>query len=500
MAHDIGLITSNTNNEYVEGWNDSTPLDPYDVTVGGTQTGPDVTTHDGNKKLRWATTGSGNADSFVVLNLSDTRVKPVTPNTNITGETNILMDSDAVGGLGAIHRSGINITNENGDSIIFSIQHADGSNKNYGLRIHGEGVDNVIDADSRFQSDNVNDISTEDNISYYIDLATGQAGVSTDGNNRGVLTTDITGSYTGSVDTVTITHEYQYSEGSSGSFGDTKMDYTNITGLEFEEQFEINGTVKTIDDTPIENANVTLSTGKTTTTDSNGQYSMDVFPGSYDVTGNKTGFQDNTTSVTVNDSDVTQDIILQSKNTLVLDTVSFLEHGDTAPYSVTFRYSVNGTGIDVTDNATVTSADPANLSVNTSSNRVEATGDTSVNKKILVTASYRNTTDSQNVTVATLEMENLDILPSSYRFSVLVGDPGGFGGTELTFFVLIIATLLGAYATHISTAFSGLGVGLVVMIVGYAGGFVSAGIVLVSLWMTIFIGLNISSNLEFPTR
>lgn len=192
----------------------------------------------------------------------------------------------------------------------------------------------------------------------------------------------------------------------------------------------------------------------------------------------------------------------QDDEELTLQVKSYLEHNQTAPYTVQFKQTdSNGTILnasDVTNQATVTSGNVSVLVADNPNTEIIATSDTSINATVTVTAEYvRNGTvyqDSTNVTVASLDVSNVDIIPGPGRISASFSDDG--------LFAILIATLVGIVAARLSTSFGGLSGMVMALIVAWFGGFISTGIMLVAVFTGAFIGLNVAANIDYtgPAR
>ena len=153
------------------------------------------------------------------------------------------------------------------------------------------------------------------------------------------------------------------------------------------------------------------------------------------------------------------------------------------------RYTVEDGGVDVTANSTVTSSDPSVLQVYESNRTLSATGNRSKLPAVVqVTAEYEGQTISKNVTVAKPTVENLDVLPVWWKVTATVGD-----GMMLWLFG---ATLLGIVMTRIASPFAGVGGYTIVMIAGWVSGPVSDGVMIATIMVAMFLGLNLAANIN----
>ncbi len=263
------------------------------------------------------------------------------------------------------------------------------------------------------------------------------------------------------------------------------------------------------DGTGLEGATVSVynsSTGNLTTsatTASDGTYSAWIPDnGTYDIEATKTNYTtDRNDSVYLETGVVeTQDFALQPSQQssgldgpLFLDVRNYLKHGEDTSYTVTFNSS-NATGrIDVTANATLNSSDTAVATVDESNATVIATSDTSVNDVTTLTAQYEDSdgilhTVEKNLTVANLTVDNIGILPLAQKFAASINDR--------TLQVIIISTAAGTAGTMLATPFAGVAVYMIMMSGAFFGGFISAGIMIVSILIGLFVGLNVANNVE----
>lgn len=180
---------------------------------------------------------------------------------------------------------------------------------------------------------------------------------------------------------------------------------------------------------------------------------------------------------------------------LRIDTGNYLPHGETQPYSVLDIEDTSGAARnynDVTENATVTSGNTEAITVDEQNNELVATGDENVSARVNITAQYEGRTTRTQVTVATPTVDNLDVLPSWWRFSAVFLDR--------TLQILLSATLFGVAASRIGGTFSGIAVLQMVVTGGWFIGWVSTGVAILSLFTCLFVGLNVAANIDYSVR
>lgn len=147
---------------------------------------------------------------------------------------------------------------------------------------------------------------------------------------------------------------------------------------------------------------------------------------------------------------------------------------------------------DVTDDASIDVNDTSVVEYDEDTNEITATSDTSINDSTEITATYEqdgeNFTDNYTVVVAREDVTNLEILPAMQRFSASLQDD--------TIKTILIATMAGTSIALITTSFAGVAVFPIVIVVGWFGGYVGTGIMIVSILISLFVGLNLANNLE----
>lgn len=212
------------------------------------------------------------------------------------------------------------------------------------------------------------------------------------------------------------------------------------------------------------------------------EFGMDPFAG--DITGaNRVWFDD----VEMNQTSFVD---------ITLDVEEYMKHGTNQKYTVEL-----GNGTDVTDASTVTSSDEDIIFVSGSTNELQATSDVSKNAEVEITASYKGNTDTKNVTVANMTAENADIMPTGITMGVaLIGNAinpvsgDRPGGTQLTMQIIIVATLAAVAVSRAAGSYAGIGTIVLVMAAGWFMGWVGDGVMLVTIYIGLFIGLNVAAN------
>lgn len=266
--------------------------------------------------------------------------------------------------------------------------------------------------------------------------------------------------------------------------------------------YNVSGKVVNRDQLGINNASITHNkTANKLYTNAGGEYgTFSLENGTYRFTADKAGFHPTNRTIVINGSDRTVNFrLLKTELRFNLHVNGYMKHGSTQPYRVTYT-NVTGYNIipkDVTNQATVTSSDPSNISVDTTNNQLVATSDKSVNTQVTITAKYTNSdginfTSSKTVTVANQTIDNIDIMPGSqYPNAFLgVGEDGtvfGMGSMIQWLFLLIIFAGLFTYLT--SNEFVGIGVYTIGLILFWLMGNVTVGLFIPGLLFGIAIGL-----------
>lgn len=205
---------------------------------------------------------------------------------------------------------------------------------------------------------------------------------------------------------------------------------------------------------PIEGATVTVfnNSSKTEklasdTTDEEGEYGIGVRDGDHFAQANAPGFLASSRNITVNGSTEENFILTPNPRELELRLHRFIPPGEDKGYTVFYR---NASGeFDVSDhpNTSVVSNNTSVVVINESTNR--AFGLPGVNDTTEVTATFVNVSgssfnDTVNVTVAQLTVENLPILPPSFRVSAAALD----GNIQWLFMAIIIAIVVRMFSEN----------------------------------------------------
>lgn len=178
---------------------------------------------------------------------------------------------------------------------------------------------------------------------------------------------------------------------------------------------------------------------------------------------------------------------------LTIETRQLYQPGATHDFTVRETRNVNGQNrtFDVTDNATVESLNTSLLTVN-DNNTLTATDNPNASAVVAVRARHNESVTYQEVTVAEPTVENLQIVPGIWRFFAVFDDS--------TMFALLIAALLSVPAARFTSAFGGLAVAEMVIVIGWVAGYIAFGFAAVSVFVALFIGLNLAANIDYQVR
>lgn len=305
-------------------------------------------------------------------------------------------------------------------------------------------------------------------------------------------------------------------DGASGAFyvdaqnlGDDYNQRSWLDSIQPYTEEGVTGEVSTRTNDPIENATVKAYQGGSliseTNTSPTGEYSLGLTPGTYNLTVVKDGYHNATATVTVEDDVYTNKsfTLIKKDQRLVINVKSFMHHATTQPYEIFYYERDNKSGelekYDVTATANLSSNNTNVVTVDEDALEIIATGDETVNQKVELKANYTRDNETYetttNVTVANVTLSNLKILPTMYRISAtLSGEPNGRANPML---VVLIATLVGIVGVRGSTAFGGISLMTITVIVGWFGGFIGLGVTLVTVFMGMFLGLNLAANIDY---
>lgn len=184
---------------------------------------------------------------------------------------------------------------------------------------------------------------------------------------------------------------------------------------------------------------------------------------------------------------------------LRLESNQLLLGGETTEYEVEYKYYDERLGRnttkDVTDNTSVESLDESGLTVDNSSHEFVATTNESYADRVQTRAEYNGSVDYHYVAVigdGQVDIEHLEILPPVYRITTFLGD--------WTVFLFLIASFAGIWGTRAASSFMGLSMMEFIILVGWFGGYVSQGLMFVSVFMSVFLGLNLAANIDYTVR
>lgn len=285
------------------------------------------------------------------------------------------------------------------------------------------------------------------------------------------------------------------------SSGNMWVDWVGSTGADAQLTGEVTD-AETHE--PLENATISAVQNGTevrnTTTGPNGNYQLPLDNGTYNVTASKPGYFNESANITINGTDVVRDFNLTNRSSaLDLQVRPFIKHGQTVPYEVQVTLTNETTGEEdrmlVTDDSIVTSSNPAVVSVNGFNHEVTGTSDTSINQRVTLTARWENPADNrtltaeQNVTVANATIENIDILPPFTRWTATFSDS--------TIQVILVAMGAGIIASRWASSFAGVAGVTILMEMGWIMGFVSDGVAIVTVFIALFVGLNVAGNVDY---
>lgn len=206
-----------------------------------------------------------------------------------------------------------------------------------------------------------------------------------------------------------------------------------------------------------------------------------VNPGSNEPTGERRAYLD---EVRIRGTPVPEP---ESSDRLTLDAPPLIQHGETEGYEVRYVGENNRTST-VTSEANVTSQDASIITVNPDGT-LTATSDENVTQRVTIDAEYQGEVTSAEVAVAEPTVQNMEVLPTLWRFNALMSDG--------TVFALIICTLFSVIATWIATPFAGIGAMELAVLIGWSGGWIPLGIMLVSVFAALFIGFNLAANIDY---
>jgi len=179
---------------------------------------------------------------------------------------------------------------------------------------------------------------------------------------------------------------------------------------------------------------------------------------------------------------------------LVVETRDLYQPNETYSYDV-YRVEVSPEGTTrqyrVTDSASVSSSNTSILTVNEAEHTISSVNDENVSTWVRLDASTADYEGCANVMVARPTVANLEITPGIWRFVAVLGDP--------TMFALLIAVFLAVAAARFTSSFGGLAIGQITLVVGWLGGWVEWEMAVASLFVALFIGLNVAANVDYQS-
>lgn len=146
---------------------------------------------------------------------------------------------------------------------------------------------------------------------------------------------------------------------------------------------------------------------------------------------------------------------------------------------------------DVTANATIEILSAYNgtlLSANTDGT-LTAVNDDTVSDWARVNAEYNSSVGCTNVVVSQPTVQNIELVPGIWRLNALIGDS--------TIYFILLATLGAVSTTRFTSAFGGLAIGQMILVVGWLGGYVAWAFAASSVFVSMFIGLNLAANIDY---
>lgn len=175
--------------------------------------------------------------------------------------------------------------------------------------------------------------------------------------------------------------------------------------------------------------------------------------------------------------------ISEDEPTLELRVSPYMKYNESQEYNVVFE---DGVPKDVTENATVTSDNPTAINVDDSSQTLNATNDENISKRVTIRAEYTNNSETyysnKSVTVASLTLDNVEILTPLYATIAIIGN------TKIQFIIFVI--VIGIGGSIATTEYGGIGLMLLCLIFGWVAGWINVGIMLSSFFFALFIFIN----------
>lgn len=197
----------------------------------------------------------------------------------------------------------------------------------------------------------------------------------------------------------------------------------------------------------------------------------------------------------------TDTLAVDGEESLDLDVRRFMEHSETQEYEVTADIFNESTGeietVDATEHANVTSGNTSALTVINNTDELVATSNTDVNREVTVTATYKGISTEENVTVAEVTVDNLEILPPWARLEATMQPGTSDNPDDHTFMIIVIATFTAIAGARLFTTYVGIGGYTSVFIAGWLIGMTTTGMLLVVLTVVGFVTLNLAANIDY---
>jgi len=191
-------------------------------------------------------------------------------------------------------------------------------------------------------------------------------------------------------------------------------------------------------------------------------------------------------------------VVIAENESLTLDVRYYMQPNSTYPLSV-YHHPTNYTRNEVTNQSTISienvTFDGADvITYNNTSQTVSTINNSTVAERVNITATYDTgngtVNDTQQVVVAAPTVDNLAILPNGLIRTLAVLTDG-------TLQALLVAALLSVPAARFTNAFAGLAVAEVVVVIGWLAGYTTLGIAMLSVFMAMFVGLNLAANIDY---
>lgn len=276
------------------------------------------------------------------------------------------------------------------------------------------------------------------------------------GDIAATTTTGTDGNYSVSLDEGAYNFTYEHDSYIISKWTDIPVNDDKTLDMSLGRLY-IKGTVKdgnnAIEGATIEIYNGTGQLYNKTKTSSNGEYQVWVYDDTWEVyVSHKDYFNQNETGIVLDNETSSYDssFSLREKpeEELYLIVNSFIEANETVPYRI--EYVKNGNLKRVTNQATINVDNSSVLEIDRTNNTITGLN---VNDTTNITVTYQgieSLNDTEEITVATVNIENIGLLPLSYKISALLWDR--------TAQVIFIATFAGLGMSRIMQS-GGFGAG-----------------------------------------